>query len=64
LASAQSTEEQSLANYSHARVAFDQALGTTLEVNHVSIDEAVNGRVMRPSELPATLPSPAQEQKQ
>ncbi len=63
LASAQSTEEQSLANYSHARIQFDQALGTTLEVNHISIDEALSGRVMRPSELPATLPPAAQEQK-
>jgi outer membrane protein len=64
LASAQSTEEQSLANYSHARISFDQALGTTLEVNHISIDEAMAGRVMRPSDLPATLPQAAQEQKQ
>jgi outer membrane protein TolC len=64
LAAAQSTEEQSLANYSHARIQFDQALGTTLEVNHVSIDEALAGRVMRPSDLPATLPAPVQEQKQ
>lgn len=64
LASAQSTEEQSLANYSHARIAFDQALGTTLEVNHISIDEALSGRVQRPSDLPTTLPPSAQEQKQ
>ena len=65
LASSQSTEEQSLANYSHARISFDQALGTTLEVNHVSIDEALSGRVMRPSDLPANLPAPVQpEQKQ
>jgi len=64
LASAQSTEEQSLANYSHARIAFDQALGTTLEVNHISIDEALSGRVNRPSGLPDTLPAPTQEQKQ
>ncbi len=64
LASAQSTEEQSLANYSHARVSFDQALGTTLETNHVSIDEALSGHVNRPSELPATLPPLTQEQKQ
>jgi outer membrane protein len=63
LASANSTEEQSLANYSHARVQFDQALGTTLEINHISIDEALSGRVMRPSQLPATLPPATQEQK-
>jgi outer membrane protein TolC len=63
LASAQSTEQQSLANYSHARSPVDQALGTTLEVNHISIDEALSGRVMQPSALPATLPSSAQEQR-
>jgi outer membrane protein TolC len=64
LATAQSTEEQSLANYSHARISFDQALGTTLEVNHVSIDEALSGRVMRPSDLPATLPAPVAQPEQ
>ena len=63
LASAQSTEQQSLANYSHARIQFDQALGTTLEVNHISIDEALSGRVMQPSALPATLPPSAQGQR-
>jgi len=52
LAAAQSTEEQSLANYSHARISYDQALGTTLEVNQISLDEALAGRVMRPSEIP------------
>jgi outer membrane protein len=63
MASAQSTEQQSLANYSHARIAFDQALGTTLEVNHISIDEALAGRVTRPSQLPATLPPAAEERR-
>jgi outer membrane protein TolC len=63
LATAQSTEQQSLANYSHARIQFDEALGTTLEVNHISIDEALSGRVMQPSALPATLPPSAEEQK-
>ena len=32
-----------MANYSHARIAFDQALGRTLEVNHISMDEAIAG---------------------
>lgn len=63
LASSQSTEQQALANYSHARISFDQAMGTTLELNHVSIDEALSGRVNRPSGLPATLPPSIQEQK-
>ena len=64
LATSQSTEEQSLANYSHARISFDQALGTTLEVNHVSIDEALSGRVMRPSGLPENLPVPVAQPEQ
>jgi outer membrane protein TolC len=59
LATAISTETQALANYSHARVAFDQAMGRTLDVNSISIDEAVSGRVSRPSTLPAVLPTGA-----
>jgi outer membrane protein len=43
LANAQSSEVQSMANYTHARISFDQAIGRTLEVNHVSIDEAKAG---------------------
>jgi hypothetical protein len=57
LANAQSTEVQALANYSHGRVALDQALGRTLEANHISLDEALAGQVSRPSTLPANLPA-------
>ncbi len=57
LANAVSTEVQALANYSHARIAFDQALGNTLEVNHISVDEALSGQVSRASTLPANLPA-------
>ncbi|HTT64312.1 MAG TPA: TolC family protein [Bryobacteraceae bacterium] len=57
LATAQSTEVQSMANYTHARIAMDQALGTTLEVNHISINEALQGRVSQPSVLPAEIPA-------
>ncbi len=39
LAAARSTEVASLAAYADARVALDQALGATLEANHVSIEE-------------------------
>jgi len=60
LASAESTETQALANYSHARISFDQALGTTLEVNHIAMDEALTGHVARPSVLPAVLPTAEQ----
>jgi outer membrane protein len=52
LASAQSSEAQAMANYSHARIALDQALGRTLEVNHVSMDEAVSGHVGAPPSVP------------
>ena len=55
-ASAESAEVQSMANYTHARIAFDQALGATLAVNHVSVSEALQGQVSQPSVLPAVLP--------
>jgi len=48
----QTLEIQSMANYTHAKVAFDQALGRTLDTNHVSIEEATSGEVKRPSSLP------------
>jgi outer membrane protein len=57
LANAVSGEVQAMANYSHARIAFDQALGTTLDTNNVSLGEALSGRISRPSTLPATLPA-------
>ena len=64
LASSESAETQALANYSHARIAFDQALGTTLDVNGISVSEARSGKVARHSLLPATLPpSPAETQQ-
>jgi len=53
LTAAQSAEFLAQVNYSNARVALDQALGVTLEVNHVSIDEA---RVGRSSTPPAVAP--------
>lgn len=48
----QSAEEQSLANYAHARLAFDDAVGKTLEENGVSMDEAEAGKVARASVIP------------
>ncbi len=56
LATSQSTEVQAMANYTHAEIAFEQALGTTLDVNHISLDEAMRGRIARDSGLPANLP--------
>jgi outer membrane protein TolC len=43
LAAARSTEVASLTAYSTARIALDQAVGATLETNHVSIDDAKKG---------------------
>jgi outer membrane protein len=57
LETAQATEISTLVAYSNARVALDQILGITLETNHISIDEARDGKVARPSSLPAELPS-------
>jgi outer membrane protein len=57
LATSQSTEVQAMANYTHARISFDQALGNTLDVNHVSLDEAMKGRLARDSGLPENLPA-------
>jgi outer membrane protein TolC len=56
LATSESSETQAMANYTHAQIALDQALGSTLEVNHISLDEALEGQLARPSELPANLP--------
>ena len=55
LASAQSSETQAMANYTHARIAFDLAMGRTLEVNHISMEEALAGQVQRESIIPTTL---------
>jgi outer membrane protein TolC len=45
LVAAQSAEATALSAYSHARVGLDQVLGETLEVNHVSFEEGLSGRV-------------------
>jgi outer membrane protein len=64
LSAAVSTEQQALANYSHAHISFDQAMGTTLDVNQISIDEALSGTVARKSGLPTNLPAAVQAQPQ
>jgi len=53
---AESEEVESMANYTHARIAFEQALGVTLERNHITMAEAESGRVKRQSSLPLVLP--------
>ncbi|HTW63356.1 MAG TPA: TolC family protein [Bryobacteraceae bacterium] len=54
LASDQSAEVQSMANYTHAKIAFDEAVGQTLDVNNISMEEAASGRVARESAIPAS----------
>jgi outer membrane protein TolC len=56
LATAESTEVQAMANYTHARIALEEALGITLEEHGVSITEALQGQMSRPSSLPIELP--------
>ena len=53
---AESEQVQSMANYTHARIALDQAVGTTLERNDISMAEAASGQVDRHSTLPAAQP--------
>lgn len=53
---AESEEVQSMANYTHARIAFEQALGITLERNGITMSEAAAGTVQRQSALPSPRP--------
>ncbi len=58
LAADQSAEVQAMANYTHAKVAFDEAVGQTLEVNGISMEEAATGHVARESAIPASAAAP------
>ncbi len=55
LAQYQSAEVQAMANYTHAKIAFDLAVGRTLDVNHISFEEAVSGHVARQSMVPDSI---------
>jgi outer membrane protein TolC len=57
LANDQSLEVQAMASYIHAKIDFDSALGQTLDVNHVSMDEALSGQVKRQSSIPDSIPA-------
>lgn len=48
LVAAQETEVASASAYTHARTSLDQVLGQTLEVNHVSVDQALKGQAAPP----------------
>lgn len=56
LVAAQSAEIAALVDYSNAHVGFEQTLGTTLDANQVSIDDARSGRVARVSSVPSAAP--------
>ncbi len=58
LANDQSLEVQAMAAYTHAKIAFDQSIGATLDVNRIKWEEALSGRVERESVIPETLPGP------
>ncbi|HZU24587.1 MAG TPA: TolC family protein [Bryobacteraceae bacterium] len=53
----QSAEIQAMANYTHAKIAFDEAVGQTLEANGISMEEARAGRVGRQSVVPSNAPA-------
>jgi outer membrane protein len=57
LAQAQSTELVAKGNYFKARAALERALGTSLESQNITFEEAYNGRVSRPSS-PVAKPVP------
>ncbi len=63
LAQAQSTEVQALAQYAKAKVDLENAVGRTLDTYHVSIDEAREGVVGRPPDLPVA-PQPETQPEQ
>ena len=60
LAADQTAEVQAMANYTHAKIAFDQSIGQTLDVNNISMAEAVAGRVARVSSIPEQVPEKKQ----
>jgi outer membrane protein len=55
LSNTQDAEVQAMANYTHARIFFDAAMGRTLDVNHISFEEALQGQVKRESFLPPNV---------
>jgi outer membrane protein TolC len=58
LVTARISEVDAQAAYARARIALDQVLGETLEKNHITLDEGLNGRVERQSQIPDGLEPP------
>ena len=55
LVNAQISEVNARATYAHARTSLDQTLGETLEKNNITLEEGLNGRVERQSQIPDVL---------
>lgn len=55
LIAAQGTEIRALANLEEAKANYERALGRTLEVNHVTVADALSGDVERETLIPGTL---------
>lgn len=53
LVSDQEVEVQAMASYVHARTDFELALGQTLEINNIHMEDVLNGQVAQPSSIPA-----------
>lgn len=60
LVSARISEANARATYARARISLDQVLGETLERNHISLEEGLNGHVERQSQIPAVPDSAKQ----
>jgi outer membrane protein len=52
LVTAQISEVTAAATYARARVSLDQTLGESLERNHITLNEGLDGRVARESQIP------------
>jgi outer membrane protein len=55
LITAQGSELRALANLEEAKAKYEQALGRTLDVNHVTIADAKSGAIERETRIPGTL---------
>jgi outer membrane protein len=59
LANARQAEVAALTTYAQAKLQLDQATGTILDNNNISLDEAKNGRMSKtPSPIPDVTPQP------
>lgn len=59
LIAAQLSEMTAMTNYERARISLDQVLGETLERNHITLDEGLNGKIERESRPPEVVPPAA-----